>query len=867
LPPFVGRAREVAVFSLAIDALKSGMGGAITLDGPRGSGKHRLIAEMQTRTAGVSVDWKATTIFTLADEIRLSRLGLAAQTPRIVVIEHAQLASARDTVLLQEAFDDARSSQVLLILMMEPKAESKLRQGSLTTLVQRASVRMTLQPLGSDEMYVILKHICGKDFASLPKDIAAACIELASGNPGYLLEIVTSLGSETPALPTAANDVASRSLGLDRLELRALRAASVAGNFTNRQLSAMLKTTQPETAEALQVLCDRGLLACTDQGKREFVYRFRQPLWRVIVHEELTGDVRFLLHRAALAYISKQKEKNPAAMAEHLAHVGQSGRAVRSATAATDVALKNRNYAEAARWSRYVLRFTHSVAARLVARERFAVSLEMLGAGEAAAIEYSSGLHDAQLSGMPGKVARFAEGLAVTQFNRGRPAEALDSLARVLSDQPSGPLAPPRLLALAAYFSTLRASEPGPWLSQFERSDVGQVASVDLLRIHGSRALASVRNGDIVNAAREVDAGLAVGRSATDIVARIKAYELACEVAATLGDMHRAVSYGREMFAITIESPVEALQISRPPQMDYFRRGAAGNLALYLALSGNAAEALELCERFSQAPYLADDLTWVGLHVSHTLSKVLAGAQTPVDLPYTASDLLNAAIESEQKTLISFAASALALQYYRFGEHEAAREVINRGLASFIDCTDAWLLLATAAQISRAADCRRTRQIASTGPLAHTPFYRAVRCLTQALYGKRQHRTSTRISSEIEQARIVFDQLGNKYLTALCDTCGGRSLALGARGERLGLVDLLEPARLHASRPLLSARQGRIVELVALGWSDRRVGEALGIAEGTVGVHLARIYRKLGVSSRGELRSRWHESKLLGVSK
>jgi len=867
VPPFVGRAREVAAFSLAIDALKSGMGGAITLEGPRGSGKHRLIAEMRTRTTGVSVDWKVTTIFTFADEIRLSRLGLAAQTPRIVVVEHAELASSRDTALLQEAFDDARPSQVLLILLMEPKAESQLRQGSLATLVQRAAVKMTLQPLDSDEMYVILKHICGKDFASLPKDVAAACIELASGNPRYLLEIVTSLGSETPALPTAANDVASRSLGLDRLELRTLRAASVAGNFTNRQLSAMLKATQPETAEALQVLCDRGLLACSELGKRESVYRFRQPLWRFIVHEDVTGDVRFLLHRGALAYLSKQKEKNPAAMAEHLAYVGLSGRAVRSATAATDVALKNRNYAEAARWSRYVLRFTRSVAARLVARERLAVSLEMLGAGEAAAIEYSSGLHDAQLSGMPGKVARFAEGLAVTQFNRGRPAEALDSLARVLSGQPSGPLAPPRLLALAAYFSTLHASEPGPWLSQFEHSDVGQVASVDLLRIHGSRALASVRNGDIVSAAREVDAGLAVGRSTTDVVARIKAYELACEVAATLGDMHRAVSYGRETFAITIESPVEAWQISRPPQTDYLRRGAAGNLALYLALSGNVAEALELCERFSQAPYLADDLTWVGLHVSHTLSRVLAGAHSPVDLPYTAAELLNAAIESEQKTLISFAASALALQYYRFGEHEAAREVIHRGLESFTDCTDAWLLLATAAQIAHAADCRRARQIASTGPLAHTPFYRAVRCLTQALYGKRQHRTSTRISSEIEQARSVFEQLGNKYLTALCDACGGRSLGFGARGERLELVHLLEPARLHASRPLLSARQSRIVELVALGWSDRRVGETLGIAEGTVGVHLARIYRKLGVSSRGELRSRWHESKLLGVSK
>ena len=51
----------------------------------------------------------------------------------------------------------------------------------------------------------------------------------------------------------------------------------------------------------------------------------------------------------------------------------------------------------------------------------------------------------------------------------------------------------------------------------------------------------------------------------------------------------------------------------------------------------------------------------------------------------------------------------------------------------------------------------------------------------------------------------------------------------------------------------LSTRENEIARLVALGYSNRRVGDELHISEQTVKNHLQSIFRKLAVSNRVEL--------------
>jgi DNA-binding NarL/FixJ family response regulator len=56
----------------------------------------------------------------------------------------------------------------------------------------------------------------------------------------------------------------------------------------------------------------------------------------------------------------------------------------------------------------------------------------------------------------------------------------------------------------------------------------------------------------------------------------------------------------------------------------------------------------------------------------------------------------------------------------------------------------------------------------------------------------------------------------------------------------------------EGSGDVLSARELEILLLAARGLSNRQIAERIKVAEGTVKRHLANIYQKMGVSSRGE---------------
>jgi DNA-binding NarL/FixJ family response regulator len=64
-----------------------------------------------------------------------------------------------------------------------------------------------------------------------------------------------------------------------------------------------------------------------------------------------------------------------------------------------------------------------------------------------------------------------------------------------------------------------------------------------------------------------------------------------------------------------------------------------------------------------------------------------------------------------------------------------------------------------------------------------------------------------------------------------------------------------EPAKTLSGGKIqsLSAREREIAELVSQGARNREIAKQFGITEGTVKVHLHRIFRKLDIGSRGEL--------------
>jgi two-component system nitrate/nitrite response regulator NarL len=94
---------------------------------------------------------------------------------------------------------------------------------------------------------------------------------------------------------------------------------------------------------------------------------------------------------------------------------------------------------------------------------------------------------------------------------------------------------------------------------------------------------------------------------------------------------------------------------------------------------------------------------------------------------------------------------------------------------------------------------------------------------------------------------------------------GGLRGGVTADPRRLQVVDSVpqqpaaaEPASAQSAEPVrelpeLTARELGVLELVAAGRTNRRIGEELGLSALTVKSHLARISRKLGTGDRAEL--------------
>jgi two-component system, NarL family, nitrate/nitrite response regulator NarL len=48
----------------------------------------------------------------------------------------------------------------------------------------------------------------------------------------------------------------------------------------------------------------------------------------------------------------------------------------------------------------------------------------------------------------------------------------------------------------------------------------------------------------------------------------------------------------------------------------------------------------------------------------------------------------------------------------------------------------------------------------------------------------------------------------------------------------------------------LSGREREVVRLASLGLTDKQIATQLGLADGTIGVHLCKVFQKLGVRNR-----------------
>ena len=86
----------------------------------------------------------------------------------------------------------------------------------------------------------------------------------------------------------------------------------------------------------------------------------------------------------------------------------------------------------------------------------------------------------------------------------------------------------------------------------------------------------------------------------------------------------------------------------------------------------------------------------------------------------------------------------------------------------------------------------------------------------------------------------------------LAHRCGARALVERANDE-LAATGAHRRTILYTGLEALTASERRVAQLAAAGSSNKEIAQALFVTVKTVEMHLSRVYRKLEISSRGQL--------------
>jgi DNA-binding CsgD family transcriptional regulator len=295
-------------------------------------------------------------------------------------------------------------------------------------------------------------------------------------------------------------------------------------------------------------------------------------------------------------------------------------------------------------------------------------------------------------------------------------------------------------------------------------------------------------------------------------------------------------------FAIAVPAAEESARLASETGQPFLLGFAVATQAMIAALRGHVQHAVELAadaERIG-TPVSARNVLAIAQHAralaaladgdyAQALARLLrmhdiADASHQLALKYhTVTDLADAAARSERK---GDAATALA-------EMEAAARVtpspslhdglrLARALFAGDDEAEALFQTALAADLSR------------------RPFLRA---RTELAYGEwlRRQRRAADSKQYLRTARDTFDALG----TAPWGERARRELR--AAGERS-----TEPQAVTSD--VLTGQELQIAQMAAAGLTNREIGKRLYISHRTVGAHLAKVYAKLGITSRIQLR-------------
>jgi DNA-binding CsgD family transcriptional regulator len=768
-------------------------------------------------------------------------------------------------------------------------------------LMRRRSVRyeLDLGPLDEAAVEAQITAILGH---SPSFELLRSVIERADGNPLFVEELV-ALGP-TSALPETLRDaLAARIRPLDAETHQALAVAALIGRDVRRDDLADLTGLEPDELEpALRAIVDARLLEPTADRQG---FRFRHALVLEAMTDELTpGEGRRLHRRIAERLEASAQPADPSELAHHWLEAGVPAAAMSASAEAAARAEARGGWAEAASALERVLTLWDQVEpadrpgldrGTLLGRAGRAIYLageprRALGVlSEAIAVTESEGPRDDLV-----ELCLFA---AYVATDLGDPV-ASDHVRRAL-ELTADTEGPERVRALAYDASYQQVT--GRFRAAIERA----TATLDLARmVDDPDAIAMASSAlDLSNHSLgrpdEGDAAFAVARSAVSRSSDlISAWTVQSNHAAALQVAGRA----RAAFDL-IEESLAAIrgtgaEVSIAPWLE---TGAAES-HWWLGQWDACDEALGRADRWGLEGRILTEHEWIAGRLAawrgHALSATealtaadlsIADGEDPWERATSAAERADAASWAGDPAIALAAAQAglAALE----GSDElpgrarlawlAARSVADltvasprssaRGPAQELEglvraMRDGTLVPggrppAQAAALLALAEAELARAIGASRPAAWEASaetlaelgYRPLEAYGRFRLGEARLAAGDRdgASADLRAAREIAVDLAAAPLVARIDDLAHRSrIDLGpGTGHELGRPT---PSDRSPDRWALSDREREVLGLVALGWTNRRIGEALFITEKTASHHVTHILDKLGVWSRTE---------------
>jgi DNA-binding CsgD family transcriptional regulator len=897
----IGRDEEIGRLHDLVSRVSAG-GGALVLRGEPGIGKTALLADAAAfaRASGLQVlhtvgveseahlpyaglhqllrpvrDRFGVLPAAQREALRAALGGTGATAPETYLVALAVLnllaEVAEATPILVVAEDtfwlDPSTGEVLAFLGRRLESEptvllASVRNGFPSRLDDAGLPEMVIPPLSAQAAAALLDASAGE----LPATVRQRLLTEAAGNPLALIELPAAIRGagdsgwlSSPWLPLTTrleSAFTRRFAALPPAAAAALEAAALndSSDLTESLAAARELTGRPVTTADLRPATSGRLI---EPGENEL--KFHHPLVRSAIHQAIGADRRRTVHRALADVLQEEPDRRT----WHLAAASdQPDEEIASALEAVAVRAQRRGSGaavvaaleQAARLSPApdhradrLLRAADAavelgrpeIVERLLSQ---AAKLDLSGQRRARLAwiraAFDDGLRDratdaAALADLAESVTvdgdvdlgvRILWSAALRCFWTEPGMAARDRIVAVAEGLPLDQM-DARLLAILGYAAPIARGAV-----VIERSD--RLISQSLLDPQAVRLVGSVAVlvGTFDVAIAQSAACLAGLREQGRLQLLARALAAQSWAAAQLADL-----------TVAMPAAEEAARLAQETGQPYLLGIALATLAKIAALRGHFGQATELAAEAERlgTPVSARPVLATAQHAralaalgqgdyAQSLARLLrmhdmADPSHQLALScHTVADLADAASHSDRS---GHAASAMAAM-------EAAASTTTS--PSLHD----GLRLARAV-LAGPEDAERLFRDALGVDLTRRPFIRA---RTHLAYGEwlRRQRRATESRPHLRTARDTFDALGTS-------PWGERARReLRAAGER-------SRERQPATSDILTAQELQIAQLAAEGLTNREIGKRLYISHRTVGAHLAKIYAKLGATSRVQL--------------